>query len=199
MQEDRLDRIERILDKVAREQELFAVEMHQLQDAQEKTDKYVKNLGKTVGDLTGGWGKFIEGMMEPSVIRWVREDLRLLIQKITRNMELYEDGDVVGEIDLLIDGKSDGGRTIVVVEAKSSFESTDMRGFKELLNNFFDYLPECRDAGVVGVIAATRFGNGVKKDALRSGLYVFEPEDSIMKVTSPNKPKILKYKGNVRR
>jgi hypothetical protein len=49
------------------------------------------------------------------------------------------------------------------------------------------------------VIAATRFGNGVKKDALRWGLYVFEPEDSIMKVTAPTKPKVLKYKEDARR
>jgi hypothetical protein len=199
MQEDRLDRIERILDRVAKEQELFALEMRQLQDAQAETDKYIKNLGKTVGELTGGWGRFVEGMMEPSVIKWVKEDLKLVIQKITRNMELYEDGNVVGEIDLLIDGESDGERVIVVVEAKSSFESTDMRRFKELLNKFFAYLPECKDAGVVGVIAATRFGNGVKKDALRWGLYVFEPEDSIMKVTAPTKPKVLKYKEDARR
>jgi hypothetical protein len=161
-------------------------EIRQLRDAQAETDKYIKNLGKTVGELTGGWGKFIEGMMEPSVIRWVKEDLKLRIRKLMREVVLYEDERVVGEIDLFIDGyRKDDARLIAVVEAKSSFESSDMRRFKELLSKFFDYLPDYRDASILIAIAATRFGDGVKRDALRSGLYVFEPEDSIMKVTTP--------------
>jgi hypothetical protein len=87
MPEDRLDRIERVLEKVAKEQELFAEEMRQLQDAQDRveeaqaktdeqlreTDKYIKNLGKTVGELTGGWGRFVEGVAAPAVFKLVSE------------------------------------------------------------------------------------------------------------------------------
>jgi hypothetical protein len=226
MQEDRLDRIERILDRVAREQELFAFEMRQLRDAQaetdkgirklrdaqdklekaqektdeqlKETDKYIKNLGKTVGDLTGGWGKFIEGMMEPSVLRWVKEELRLKLKEVARNKELYQDGKLVGEIDLFIEGiREDGSMLLIIIEAKSSFESSDIRAFKELSANLYEYLPSrYKDTPAIAAIASTRFGNGVKADALKSGFYVFEPEDSIMKVISPAKPKILKYKHN---
>jgi hypothetical protein len=229
MPEDRLDRIERILDRVAKEQELFALEMRQLQDAQDRleraqaktdeqlketngeirqlrdaqaeTDKYIKNLGKTVGELTGGWGKFIEGMMEPSVLRWVKEGLKLTLKEVARNKELYQNGKSVGEIDLFMEGvREDGSSLLVIVEAKSSFESSDMRTFKELIAHLYEYLPpRYKDTPAIVAIAATRFGDGVKRDALRSGLYVFESEDSVMKVTVPTKPKILKYKGNARR
>jgi hypothetical protein len=139
-----------------------------------------------VGELTGGWGKFIEGMMEPSVLRWVKEDLKLKLKEISRNKELYQDGKSVGEIDLFIEGiKEDGSLLLVIVEVKSIFESSDMRIFKEFLAYLYEYLPSrYKDAPAIVAIAAIRFGNDVKRDAL-SGLYVFKPKDSIMKLTPP--------------
>jgi predicted RecB family endonuclease len=50
-------------------------------------------------------GKFIEGMMEPSVLRWVKEGLKLTLKEVARNKELYQDGKSVGEIDLFMEGE----------------------------------------------------------------------------------------------
>jgi hypothetical protein len=201
MPEDRLDRIERILDRVAKEQELFALEMHQLQDAQEKTDKqlketdkYVKNLGKTVGELTGGWGKFVVGLSEPA-IRKCLEDIGFEVYGIDSppprriNKKEYE-------VDLLSVASYNGMRVVLVFEVKSYINQQKFESFKERLKAFREFFFEYKDMPLIGGVAAVRFAKGVKEQAQSEGFYVFGVKEEVMKLLNPPdfKPKIFSPK-----
>jgi hypothetical protein len=159
-----------------------------------RTSKKVDNLAELVGKMTNGWGKFVEGMIEPSCVK-LAESLGIKVKKIHRRIEAYY-GDEEIEADILIVGSSrDGKGRILVVEAKSHFEPDDMQYFLSWFVRFFEFFDEYKGYEVMGVVASPRFGNGVEKYAQRQGLWVLCASGDIMRLVNPKefKPKILVF------
>ncbi|MEW6103981.1 MAG: hypothetical protein AB1630_09275, partial [bacterium] len=87
---ERLDRIEKGIE------ELF-IGIRELKESQKKTDvqlqrtekelsKEIKNVNKMVGEMTGGLGKFVEGLVEPRAIR-LAKSLNIKISEIHRRVK----------------------------------------------------------------------------------------------------------------
>jgi hypothetical protein len=212
--EERLNKINTILSEVAREQRLFAKEMRQLQIAQQrleksqemtdeqirltskeidKTNKEIDKLRIMVGNLTNGWGKFVEGLVEPSCVK-LATSLGMKIKRVYRRVKAQVEGEEV-EVDIIIEGDKNGKGTLLIVEAKSHFEPDDMQEFLGWFLRFFKFFDVYKDYEVMGAVASPRFGNGVKKRAQKEGLWVLIPSGDMMKITNPKgfKPKVLKY------
>jgi hypothetical protein len=164
-----------------------------------KTSKKVDNLAELVGKLTNGWGKFVEGIVEPSCIK-LADSLGIKVKKIHRRIDAFSGDDKI-EADILIvgsSGKKDSKGSILVVEAKSHFEPDDMQYFLGWFVRFFEFFDEYKGYEVMGVVASPRFGNGVEKYAQRQGLWVLSASGDMMKLLNDLekfKPKILSFSG----
>jgi hypothetical protein len=172
--------------------------LRELAESQKRTDKEIEKVNreiekvnKMVGDLTGGWGKFVEGMVEPSCIK-LATSLGVKIKRVYRRVKSQVDEEEI-EVDIIIEGDRDGKATLLVVEAKSHFEPDDMEHFVGWFSRFFDFFDIYKEFEVMGVVASGRFGNGVERYAQGKGLWVLAPSGDVMKVLNPKgfKPKIL--------
>jgi hypothetical protein len=186
---------------VSEEQKLLAKEMRQLSASQEKTGEEIRKTGeeiekvnKMVGDLTSGWGKFVEGLIEPSGIK-LAHDLGINIRRVLRRVKAFWD-EKETEVDIILEGERNGKRTLLVIDVKSDYEPSDMRHFLNWFKHFFNYFDIYRDYEVLVAVAASRFGNGVEVNVLKKGFYLMTPQDNIMKITSPKKPMIKTKKTN---
>lgn len=156
-----------------------------------KTDREIRNVNKMVGELTNGWGKFVEGLVEPSAVK-LASSLGIELKRVYRRVEAKRRREKI-EVDLIIEGKRNGKGVLLVVEAKSHFEPDDMEYFLHWFLRFFDLFDIYKGYEVMGAVASPRFGNGTEKYAQREGLWVFVASGDMMKILNPKgfKPKVL--------
>jgi len=138
-----------------------------------ETDRMLKELAKglektheQVGDLTDSWGKFIESMVEPAVIRLFAERY-IALEVTTLRSKRHRDGRDV-EIDILGVNRE----YVVAVEVKTTLRVDDVEDHVKRLEEFKTFFPEYRERKVVGAVAGMRLQEGVEKYAERQGLYV---------------------------
>jgi hypothetical protein len=147
----------------------------------DKVSKEVNRVNKMVGDLTDGWGKFVEGLVAPSVPIIFRE-LGIDIFSLSPRTKRYKDGREL-EIDILCLGKDKNGKDLAIItEVKSDVSSKDIDNFLCDIQEFKYFFDEYKGRGIVGVIAGIKFGKGVQKYAERCGLYILGPSDEMMKL-----------------
>jgi len=193
----RLDRIEQILENVAKEQARLIKEQEKTDEQLRKTEELIKELrlsqnqtdkilkeeirkvNKQVGDLTNGWGKFVEGLSEPSVIASLKDiGFELLATaspyKYRKNGEEYE-------IDIFCKGKSNGKPIIIVIEVKSSLNQKKLSEFIEKLKEFREFFPEYKKIDLFGGLAGIKISKGIKERAEKEGLYLFSVKDNLMR------------------
>ncbi|MEW5766439.1 MAG: hypothetical protein AB1797_02260 [bacterium] len=216
---DKIDKIQEILERLAVSQEKTDEELKKLTESQKETDEDLKKLAesqkktdeelrdlskevskltksdeilrKQLGEFTNSWGKFVEGMVAPSVPE-IFKHLGIEVLTLYQRALKHKKGEEM-EIDILCRGRRDDGREIIIVtEAKSTFEVEDINEFVERLMEFKEFFDEYREQDVVGVTAGTTFRQEVRKYAQRKGLYVLVPSGEIMKLwNKPDfKPKI---------
>lgn len=163
----------------------LAIEIRELRKSQKKTDEQIKKTDeqikrtdKQVGALADGWGKFVEGLVAPS-ISTIFKKLGIKIDDISQRRKRYQNGKVM-EVDILALGKKGQKEVVFVVEVKSSLESRDVDEFIKELSNFCKFFTEYSGREVYGVVAGVRFGNGAEKYAENNGLYVLAPSGETM-------------------
>ena len=159
-----------------------------------QTDEHIKQteeqLKRMIGEFTDGWGKFVEGLVEPSVRKvFKREgiDVRETFQRAAANMNGRE-----LEIDILGIGEDRlGKRVILITEAKSNLTQRDIDKAIERFKEFTEFFPEYRGNRVIGVVAGIRITRRAKEYAISNGLYVLVPSGEIMEIENPKgfKPK----------
>jgi len=178
---DRLGRIERGLKD-------FLRSMAELREEQKKTDEQIKSLtqktdeeirkteklveqtNKQVGDLTDGWGKFVEGLVEPS-LPVVFKKLGLLVYGIGQNVTRHKNGESM-EIDLLGVGRRNGRPIVLVVKAKSQLVIRDVKDFEERYTRFEEFFGEYSSYKKIGVVCGVRLREEVVRYASKRGFYV---------------------------
>jgi hypothetical protein len=194
----KLNKINATLSEVAKEQKLFAKQMRQLQAAQQKTDEQIRLTNKEidklkvmVGDLTNSWGKFVEGLVAPSV-PVIFKKLKIDIFSLSPRIKRYKDGKEL-EIDILCLGKdSDGKDLVILTEVKSDVSSKDIDSFLVDIERFKYFFDEYKGRGIIGVIAGMKFGKGVQRYAERCGLYILGPSGEVMELLNKSdfKPRV---------
>ena len=197
---NRLNEIENILKEIAleqkerekREEERRKEIDEQLKKTEKQlaeTDKQIRNLGKQIGELTDGWGKFVEGIAEPSVLRAIRK-MGYKVLTVSKYVDVLENGKKKTDFDLLIQTlKGKKRKYVFVVEVKSYINTEDIKEFEKHLMKFSNYFPLIKADGVLGVLAGARYQEGAETYGRRKGFFVFVPSDGMMK---------LLYKGKVK-
>ena len=141
-----------------------------------KTSEEVSRTVKAVNDLTGKWGKFVEGLIAPAAERMFREK-GIEINTVYQRVKKRQHGEEM-EIDILaIDGEY-----AVLIEAKSTLKIADVNEYIEKLQKFKDFFPEYSDKKVVGAVGGIVIDENADKYAYKKGLYVIAESGDTVKI-----------------
>jgi len=154
-----------------------------------KTSEEIRKLKVEVSKLTGSWGEFVEGLIEPSSIKFMQEKGFKVIG-IYPEAKVSKNG-LNAEYDLfLVCEKKIKKRTekvILLVSAKTKVSSRDVDELLEDMQKFFFFLEGYKGYKLMGAIAGIRFGRGADIYALRSGLIIMKPAGEVMQIQEPKK------------
>ncbi|MDT7906878.1 MAG: hypothetical protein RRA63_02370 [Candidatus Calescibacterium sp.] len=155
-----------------------------------KTSEEIRKLKTEISRLTGSWGEFVEGMIEPSAIKFM-EGKGFKVVGVYPEAKVSRDGEKA-EYDLyLVCVKSNKNnkkeKVILLVSAKTKVSSRDVDELLEDMRKFFFFLEEYKGYKLIGAIAGIRFGKGADIYALRSGLIVMKPAGEVMQIQEPKK------------
>jgi hypothetical protein len=155
-----------------------------------KTSEEIRKLKAEISRLTGSWGEFVEGMIEPSAIKFM-EEKGFKVVGVYPEAKVSRDGENA-EYDLyLVCVKSNKNnkkeKVILLVSAKTKVSSKDVDELLEDMKKFFFFLEEYKGYKLMGAIAGIRFGKGADIYALRSGLIVMKPAGEVMQIQEPKK------------
>jgi predicted RNase H-like nuclease (RuvC/YqgF family) len=155
-----------------------------------KTSDEIRKLKTEISRLTGSWGEFVEGMIEPSSIKFMEEKGFKVVQ-VHQEAKVSRNG-LNAEYDLYLvcekpNKNNKKEKVILLVSAKTKVSSKDVDELLEDMKNFFFFLEEYKGYKLMGAIAGIRFGKGADIYALRSGLIVMKPAGEVMQIQEPKK------------
>lgn len=161
-------------------------ELDKLSKALEETRKTSENTNKAVYALTGKWSRFVEGLIAPAVER-VFKERGIAVDKVFQRVKTRRNGDEM-EVDILaIDGEY-----AVLIEAKSTLKTDDVREHMERLDRFKSFFPEYTERKVIGAVGGIVIEESADKYAYRNGLFVIgESGDAAVILNDKNfQPKV---------
>jgi predicted nuclease with TOPRIM domain len=197
----RIDKIEEIIQRFSERIDRFSEEnergfrelrerVSKTSEEVAKTSEEIKKLKTEISRLTGSWGEFVEGMIEPSAIKFIEEKGFKVVQ-VHQEAKVSRNG-LNAEYDLYLvcekpNKNNKKEKVILLVSAKTKVSSKDVDELLEDMKNFFFFLEEYKGYKLMGAIAGIRFGKGADIYALRSGLIVMKPAGEVMQIQEPKK------------
>jgi len=198
----RIDKIEEIIQRLSERIDRFSEEnergfrelrerVNKTSEEVAKTSEEIRKLKTEISRLTGSWGEFVEGMIEPSAIKFM-EGKGFKVLQVHQEAKVSRNG-MNAEYDLyLVCEKSNNNnnkkeKVILLVSAKTKVSSKDVDELLEDMKNFFFFLEGYKGYKLMGAIAGIRFGRVADIYALRSGLIVMKPAGEVMQIQEPKK------------
>ncbi len=136
--------------------------------------KTVDRTSKAVEALTTRWGRFVEELVEPAVLRLFQEK-GIDVKEIYPRARTKRQGSAM-EIDILAIDDTE----LVLVECKSRLSKDDVDEFIEKLERFKVSFPHYKDYQAYGAVAGIEINEGIDRYAYRKGLFVIKPSgDSV--------------------
>lgn len=169
-------------------EEMLAESVKETDRRFKETDRQFKETNRgfratkmLVDNLTGKWGKFVEGMVAPAAIRMFR-DRGLNIQRTYQRVEACKDDEKM-EIDILCVNDKD----ILAIEVKSTLSVEDVRDHIERLKKFKHFFPEHEDKNVMGAVAGIVMDGNSDKFAYKQGLFVIGQTGETVRILNDEK------------
>lgn len=152
-----------------------------------KLEKTVQRTSKAVDSLATRWGRFVEELVRPAVVRLFR-DRDILI---TRTMERVRSpqSDFPMEIDIL----GVNGMKVVAVECKSRLSKDDVDEMCDRLIRFKQSFPEYGQYTLYGAVAGIEINEGVDAYAYRKGLFVIRTNGDAVEIANDQKFKPIAW------
>ena len=146
----------------------------------------MQEISVQISELTGSWGKFVESMVEPAVVR-IFEERGIEIEGTQQRVKRRRNGDEI-EIDILGINKE----WVVAVEVKTALKVEDVNEHIERLDKFRGFFPEYADRKTIGAVAGMRIEGGADKYAYRRGFFVLaQSGESVMMLNDDKfRPKV---------
>ena len=159
-----------------------------LAESKTESDRTIAELKRTaertsraVDSLTTRWGRFVEELVEPAVIRLFQEK-GIDIKEVYPRARVKRQG-IAMEIDIL--GIDD--TELVIVECKSRLSQDDVDEFIEKLSRFKVAFPHYKNYQAYGAVAGIEINEGVDRYAYKKGLFVIKPSgDSVAIINDAN-------------
>ncbi|TRT70419.1 MAG: DUF3782 domain-containing protein [Microcystis sp. M_OC_Ca_00000000_S217Cul] len=141
----------------------------------------VERTSKAVDSLTTRWGRFVEELVEPAVLRLFQEK-GIDIKEVYPRARVKRQG-IAMEIDILGVDDTD----LVVVECKSRLSQDDVDEFIEKLTRFKIAFPHYKNYRAYGAVAGIEINEGIDRYAYKKGLFVIKPSgDTVAIINDAN-------------
>jgi len=174
---EQLQQLRQEYDRRAAEADRRAVEADRRLAQLEKT---VAHTSRALEGLNTRWGRFVEELVEPAVIRLFRG--RGIDVKETYSRAKVKRQGIAMEIDVLAVDES----AVVLVECKSRLSRDDVNEFLEKLSRFKQAFPHYQNYHAYGAVAGIEIDEGVDRYADKQGLFVIEPSgDTVEIINAP--------------
>ena len=134
-----------------------------------KLERTVERTSKAVDALTTRWGRFVEELVEPAVLRLFQEK-GIDVKEVYPRARTKRQGAAM-EIDILAIDDTE----IVLVECKSRLSKDDVDEFLEKLSRFKISFPHYKDYQAYGAVAGIEINEGIDRYAYQKGLFVIKP------------------------
>ncbi len=133
----------------------------------QETDRKLKQVSKNLGDIGNRLGEFVENLLAPGLVRFLRERGVQVTEVYQRMRSL----DHRAEIDLLAANRS----TVVAVEVKSRLDIPGVDRHLSKLDRFKKLFPRYEDCVLLGAVAAMQMPADAAEHAESRGLFVLAP------------------------
>jgi hypothetical protein len=141
----------------------------------------VAETTRAVNALTTRWGRFVEELVEPAVVRMFQERGIDIKEKHARVRVKRET--VAMEIDILVVDTTE----VVLVECKSRLSKDDVDEFLEKLEKFKLAFPAYKNYQAYGAVAGIEINEGVDRYAYQQGLFVIRPSGETVEIVNDAK------------
>ena len=159
----------------------FAESKVQSDRSLEQLKRSVAEATRAVNALTTRWGRFVEELVEPAVVRLFQERGIDVKEKHPRVSVTRKD--IAMEIDILAVDTTD----VVLVECKSRLSKDDVDEFIEKLQNFKIAFPAYKDYQAFGAVAGIEINQGIDRYAYQQGLFVIRPSGETVEIVNDQK------------
>ena len=166
----------------------------QIKESSAETGRHIDRVSKLVGDIGNKFGRFTEGMAEPSMRKLLDSFGMTAIHP--RALFRSEDRSRTLEVDVLGYDRGDLREEVYIVEVKSLLTPDSVTQALKTIADFRELGPVAlRHRPIYGVIAAVDIPEGMDKAVTRRGLYLARiNEDTFQLLTPPDfKPKVFLY------
>jgi len=147
----------------------------------EKLDRTMAEATRAVNALTTRWGRFVEELVEPAVVKLFQE--RGIDVKEKHPRVSVTRAEIAMEIDILAVDTTD----VVLVECKSRLSKDDVDEFIEKLQNFKMAFPAYKNYRAYGAVAGIEINQGVDRYAYQKGLFVIRPSGDTVEIVNDQK------------
>ena len=134
-----------------------------------RLEKTVDRTSKSVDALTSRWGRFVEELVEPAVLRLFQEK-GIDVKEVYPRARTKRQGTAM-EIDILAVDDTE----LVLVECKSRLSKDDVDDFIEKLARFKESFPHYQNYQAYGAVAGIEINEGIDRYAYQKGLFVIKP------------------------
>jgi hypothetical protein len=138
--------------------------------------KTVANTNRAVDSLTTRWGRFVEELVEPAVIKLFR-DRGIDVKETYSRARVKREG-LAMEIDILVVDETE----VVLVECKSRLSQDDVNEFLTKLSQFKQAFPHYHNYQAYGAVAGIEVDEGVDRYAYKKGLFVIKPSGETVEI-----------------
>ncbi len=160
-----------------------------------KLERTVERTSKAVDALTTRWGRFVEGLVEPAVLR-LFQGRGIDVKEVYQRAQTKRQG-VAMEIDILVVDDTE----LVLVECKSRLSKDDVDEFIEKLHRFKISFPHYQSYQVYGAVAGIEINEGIdspeerlcQRYAYRQGLFVIKPSGESVAIINDENFQPLAY------
>ena len=146
----------------------------------------VERTSRAVDSLTSRWGRFVEELVEPSVLELFQAK-GIDVKEIYPRARVKRQG-IAMEIDILAVDETE----LVLVECKSRLSKDDVDEFLEKLSRFKEAFPHYKNYQAYGAVAGIEINEGIDRYAYRQGLFVIKTAGNMVKIVNSDnfQPKI---------
>lgn len=168
-------------EELAKRQEVTNREIEKTARGIDRLSDEVGRVNKAVGDLTGKWGKFVEGLVAPGAVRIFRERGIEVKQTHTRS-ESQRNGESM-EIDVLVVNDE----YAIAISVKSTLKVENVDEHIDALSRFHEFFTNFSDKKILGAVAGIVIDEGAGKYAYRKGLFVITQAGENIKILNDEK------------
>ena len=141
-----------------------------------ETAAQFKATDKRIGEMTGKWSRFVEGLVAPAAERLFQER-GIHVERVYQRVKAHKNGAGL-EVDILAVNEE----YAVLIEAKSTLGVDDVRDHRDRLKTFKMFFPEYADRKVVGAVAGIVIEEEADTCAYRQGFFVIAQSGEIVTI-----------------